>query len=264
MIAGLVQFVTRVGYTPYREYRVWQNRPDVRFRNLIHETMVPDLLRIRDAEGLAINPVPLQIQHYGYEGDQRPKHERNLPLLLEQVRHEPRRVYLWWHLGTVHAGLGQMDQARAAFEHGLQIVREDGLKSATNIVVYCEVAFRRALDGQPVEDLVAEGLGLDPGCQPLRAAALVAAQHEGRWDRVEELAGVLLAAARPGTGDGTVSFDGAYWSSVALQAVAQGRRERGDATGALTALEELARLEPGNTEVRSKAAATRAVITPGQ
>jgi hypothetical protein len=61
-----------------------------------------------------------------------------------------------------------------------------------------------------------------------------------------------------------VSFDGAYWSSVALQAVAQGRRERGDATGALTALEELARLEPGNTEVRSKAAATRAVITPGQ
>ena len=57
------------------------------------------------------------------KGDQRPKHERNLPLLLEQVRHEPRRVYLWWHLGTVHAGLGQMDQAWAAFEHGLQIVR---------------------------------------------------------------------------------------------------------------------------------------------
>ena len=95
----------------------------VRFRNVIHETMVPDLLRIRDAEGLTIDPVPLQIQHYGYEGDQRPKHERNLPLLLEQVRHEPRRVYLWWHLGTVHAGLGQMDQAWAAFEHGLQIVR---------------------------------------------------------------------------------------------------------------------------------------------
>jgi hypothetical protein len=95
----------------------------VRFRNVIHETMVPDLLRIRDAEGLTIDPVPLQIQHCGYEGDQRPKHERNLPLLLEQVRHEPRRVYLWWHLGTVHAGLGQMDQAWATFEHGLQIVR---------------------------------------------------------------------------------------------------------------------------------------------
>jgi len=85
--------------------------------------MVPDLLRIRDAEGLTIAPVPLQIQHYGYEGDQRPSTTRNLPLLLEQVRHEPRRVYLWWHLGTVHAGLGQMDQAWAAFEHGLQIVR---------------------------------------------------------------------------------------------------------------------------------------------
>ncbi len=122
------------------------------------------------------------------------KHERNLPLLLEHVRHEPHRVYLWWHLGTVHAVLGQMNQARAAFEHGLQIVREDGLKPANDIVVYCEVAFRPALDGRPVDDLVAEGLGLDPGCQPLRAAALMAARREGRWERVEGLADVLLSA----------------------------------------------------------------------
>lgn len=87
-----------------------------------------------------------------------------------------------------------MNQARAAFEHGLQIVREDGLKPANDIVVYCEVAFRPALDGRPVDDLVAEGLGLDPGCQPLRAAALMAARREGRWERVEGLADVLLSA----------------------------------------------------------------------
>ena len=48
-------------------------------------------------------------------------------------------------------------------------------------LLQCEVAFRRALAGL-VDDLVAEGLGLDPRCQPLRAAALVAAQREGRWE----------------------------------------------------------------------------------
>ncbi len=32
-----------------------------------------------------------------------------------------------------------------------------------------------------------------------------------------------------------MSFDGVYWSTVALRAVAEGRRERGDAAGALTA-----------------------------
>jgi hypothetical protein len=81
-------------------------------------------------------------------------------------------------------------------------VREDGLKSANDIVVYCEVAFRRALAGRPVDDLVAESLGLDPRYQPLRAAALVAAQREGRGERVEELADVLLSAARSGTREG--------------------------------------------------------------
>jgi hypothetical protein len=73
-------------------------------------------------------------------------------------------------------------------------------------LLQCEVAFRRALAGRPVDDLVAEGLGLDPRCQPLRAAALVAAQGEGRWEREEELAGVLLSPARSGTRDGIVSF----------------------------------------------------------
>ena len=91
----------------------------------------------------------------------------------------------------------------------------------------------------------------------------MAARREGRWGRVEELADVLLSAARSGTRDGIVSFDGVYWSTVSLRAVAEGRRERGDAAGALTALEELARLEPGDAESRSKAAA-RALITPGR
>jgi hypothetical protein len=126
-------------------------------------------------------------------------------------------------------------------------------------LLQCEVAFRRALAGQPVDDL-----GLDPRCQPLRAAALVAAQREGRWERVEDLAGVLLSPARSGTRHGIVSFDGLYWSAVAPRAVAEGRSERGDAAGVLRPFEELAPLEPGNAELHSKAAAARTLITSGR
>jgi Flp pilus assembly protein TadD len=45
--------------------------------------------------------------------------------------------------------------------------------------------------------------------------------------------------------------------------VAEGRSERGDAAGALKAFDELARLEPGNAELHSKAAAPT-LITSGR
>ena len=85
--------------------------------------MVPDLLRIPGRRGPHDQPGPAADPALRLRREPAPERERDLPLLLEQVRHEPRRVYLWWHLGTVHAGLGEMDQAWAAFEHGLQIVR---------------------------------------------------------------------------------------------------------------------------------------------
>ena len=36
-----VRFVPRVGWTPYRELRVWRHRPDIRFVGAIHESMLP-------------------------------------------------------------------------------------------------------------------------------------------------------------------------------------------------------------------------------
>src|SRR5574341_1534475 len=36
-----VRFVPRIGWTPYREYRLWRHHPDIRFVGVIHETMLP-------------------------------------------------------------------------------------------------------------------------------------------------------------------------------------------------------------------------------
>ena len=80
---------------------------------------------------------------------------------------------------------------------------------------------------------------------------------------MEELAGILLSPARSGTRDGIVSLDGLY-SWLRPRGPWPSRSERGDAAGALKAFEELARLEPGNAELHSKAAAARTLITSGR
>jgi hypothetical protein len=77
-----VWFRTRPIWSPYREYRLWQHRPDIRFNGRIHETMVPDITRVASTEGLAIRGTELfRIVHFGYEGDRTAKHHRNLPML---------------------------------------------------------------------------------------------------------------------------------------------------------------------------------------
>jgi len=175
-VAGfLVKFASHVGWTPYWEHRLWRHRPDVRFRGRIHETPVPDLRRIVREEGQRFERIELFMQHYGYEGDQRAKHERNLPMLLEQVKAAPRRVYLWNHLGRVHDGLGHPVEAEAAWRHGIDIVRVDGLKEGVDILVYGSLAMfilHHGLDANPV---IAEGLALDPEHHTLHLA--LARQH---------------------------------------------------------------------------------------
>ena len=260
-VAFRVLFSTIVGNTPYREFRMWRHRPDVRFHGVIHETIVSDLRRINRIEGLAIEPIDVMLQHYGYEGDQRHKHERNLPLLHAQLVNDPRRVYLWWHLGVVQAALGQNDEAVASWRRGVEIVREDGWKSQTDLLAVCELAFRLAVTGQPVDDLVALGLAYDPECHTLTVVNLVVAVREKRIEDVEDLAERLLAAGRAGVQSNTLSYPQRFFDVIPWKALAESRWEHGNITGASIAYRELTHLEPGNLEYRTKAAAAESATS---
>jgi tetratricopeptide (TPR) repeat protein len=175
-VAGfLVKFASRVGWTPYWEHRLWRHRPDVRFRGRIHETPVPDLRRIVRDEGQRFERIELFMQHYGYEGNQRAKHQRNLPMLLEQVRELPRRVYLWDHLGRVHDGLGHPVEAEAAWRQGVDVVRAEGLKESVDILVFGSLAMFLINRGEDASSIIAEGLALDPEHHTLHLA--LARQH---------------------------------------------------------------------------------------
>jgi glycosyltransferase involved in cell wall biosynthesis len=122
-VAGRVRFRAQNALTRYREFRLFRNRPDIRFRGVIHETMLPDVDRIVAAGRGAVVEVPLEIDHVGYEGDRTRKHRRDLPLLERAVRENPGRLYLWHALGAARQGMEQPELAREAWQRGLEVLR---------------------------------------------------------------------------------------------------------------------------------------------
>jgi tetratricopeptide (TPR) repeat protein len=181
-VAGLVRFRPGRHYTRYHEYRLFRNRPDIRFRGAIHETMVPDIERLVATQGATVIDVPAQIDHFGYDGDQAAKHHRNLPLLQRQLEDDPNRIFLWFHLGVVHEGLGQSDAAAAAWAQGVDAARRQSEPSPLAVLVYARLALFRLHTGATAAALAAEMRDLFPH-DPLTAWVLAhQAMVDGRWD----------------------------------------------------------------------------------
>jgi tetratricopeptide (TPR) repeat protein len=125
-VAARVKFRASSRVTPYWEYRLFRNRPDIRFRGVIHETVLPDIRAIVDRGEGKIVDTPLSFRHLGYDGDLTAKHRRNLPLLRRAVADDPMRVYLWHALGEAALGLNDRAGAETAWRRGLAVVRQRG------------------------------------------------------------------------------------------------------------------------------------------
>ena len=117
-----VRFVPRVNWTPYREFRLWRHRPDIRFESTIHETMLRCIERVSRSEGLFIDDLDaLTIEHLGYEGDQSRKHARNEPMLRAALERSPDRPFLYDHLARIYEDLGDHERARATWRTGIEV-----------------------------------------------------------------------------------------------------------------------------------------------
>jgi tetratricopeptide (TPR) repeat protein len=130
VVAATVRFRPRTGFTRYRECRLFRNDPRIRFRNVIHETMVPDIDAVMREEGLRRVDTDLAVDHFGYDGNQDAKHRRNVPLLRDRLTRDPDHVYSWNHLGQALAGLGDVAGALAAWRRAVGVVRARGVRSA--------------------------------------------------------------------------------------------------------------------------------------
>lgn len=133
-VAGTVTFRPASHLTTYPEYRLFRNRPDIRFRGAIHETILPDIQRLCRRGSTVIEADDWTIEHWGYEGDLTPKHKRNHPMLNSAVQHDPGRIYLWHALAECEQGLGNFAAAEIALRRALALVRKHPGESINGLI----------------------------------------------------------------------------------------------------------------------------------
>jgi glycosyltransferase involved in cell wall biosynthesis len=170
-----VRLVPRVGWTPYVEYRLWRHRPDVRFTGRIHESIVPSIHAAAQREGQLVTVSDmLTIDHLGYEGDQRHKHERNEPILLAALEEHPERVFYYDHLARIYEDLGRDDEAVAMWTRGIEMARARTTPDHDDRLLWIDLivhALARDRIDADLPMLVDEALERFPGVPALELAA---------------------------------------------------------------------------------------------
>ncbi len=161
-VAFTVRFCPQKGFTSYREYRIFRKDPRILFDGFIHETIVPAVHAVATEDNLKIGHSDVSIVHTGYDRGHGHKHGRNLSMLRKQVKQDPKRVYCWWHLGFVLAGLGKDDEAEEAWMCAIRVVRENTTVKAEDSLAYVDLIRLRLNKGKDVTGLIEEALALFP------------------------------------------------------------------------------------------------------
>lgn len=219
LAALTVRFRPVTGFTRYREYRLFRNRPDLRFAGVIHETHVPALFDLCARESMGIADSRVTIDHLGYDGDISHKHGRNLPLLRARLATDPNHVYSWGHLGVTLQGMGDEAGAEAAWRQGVQVVRAKRARSIADSAPYVDLAHCLIRRGDDATGLLDEGLYFFPDnftLQWLRARLLVDAE---RFAEALPLLERLVATDPEIAGGGVLAHDERIFGLFACEAL---------------------------------------------
>lgn len=219
-VGAWVEFHARPGWTPYRELRIFRNDPRIRFEGVIHENMWPGVRAVMAADGLTLAKSGLVIDHVGYEGDQRRKLARNLPLLRRSLRAAPAKLYNWCHLACVYADLGRGREAERAWRRAVALARARGARPPNDSIAYSGYVEWRLARRKPVDRLLDEGLRRFPRNQQLRFLKGRRLMARGRFAEAVPIFAALLRH-RGGAGlDMELSYDARIFGVFALQALA--------------------------------------------
>lgn len=253
-------FHIRPHFTPFREYRVWRHRPEIRFFSQIHETAVPDITRFALRENLSIEDSQhFTICHYGYEGDQTHKHRRNLPMLEEWTTKFPNRCYLWNHLAQVRSALGDDEGAMAAWQRGLGLIRSRGIEEKGDLSIF--VGLGQELVDQELDatEVIADMRRLAPDFVLTDWIEARHLQNSGRHVEAIALFERLISVG-PSVDDGAVGYDVRLFGEFAWAAIGASYMAVGNTSSALEMYERALVAAPDNVEYRTKVVALRSLV----
>jgi hypothetical protein len=242
----------RVGFTPYREYRIWRNHPDIRFWGLIHESHLSAIIAVAARENLSIGDIDLLLEHDGYEGDQTAKDERNLPLLLAQVELDPDRSYLWDHIGRIQAAAGRQSEARTAWECGRHAIERRGTAIPSDALIYCDLIHANVDDGRPDASLVQQADKLFPGNMAVLWAGALDAEARSHFAQVVERLDRLLSIGPLQAAGQGVAIDERILHEGAFHLRGLARYKMGDHLGAARDFAAAEASDPTNVEYSVK------------
>lgn len=212
----------RVGWTAYAELRLFRNDPRIRFRGVIHERVQDQVDAVCESDGLRVGVSDLSLLHVGYEGDQRHKLSRNIPLLRDYLAGEPTRVYCWWHLGDMLCLAGDEAGAREAWQKGIEVVRAlpRALTGLSTSLPYLSLIKLQSERGEDVTALLDEALTLFPrhiSLQWVSAKLAIDAGEDARARPILE----RLAEIDPDTFfDPDLAYEKALFSHLSREALA--------------------------------------------
>ncbi|AEW06724.1 glycosyl transferase family 2 [Sulfobacillus acidophilus DSM 10332] len=104
--------------------RLFRHVPGIFWEGKIHEQIIPSLIRAK----LTLMQLNVRLLHYGYMdgvSHERNKGERNLQLLLEALKDNPKDAYLTWQLSQTYLGLNRSEEAQAMARKVFKLITPD-------------------------------------------------------------------------------------------------------------------------------------------
>jgi tetratricopeptide (TPR) repeat protein len=98
--------------------------------------------------------------HIGFEGDQRAKHERNISLLIKELKKDPGKIWHRQHLAHCYYELGRKTEAEALWRENIRRLRERADLSLLDILSYVALIQHMLDDGRDVRSLLSEAIAL--------------------------------------------------------------------------------------------------------
>lgn len=249
-----------VGWTPYREYRLWRNDRRIRFAGVMHEQVTGAISAVARADGRPIGDCGLTLDHLGYEGDQTHKHRRNLPLLEAQLATDPTVVFNWRHLARVRRALGDEGGADAALARAAALAWQAPPGDPAAGLALADLVRRDHERGEDVTGFLEAALALHPGNWLLVWLSARVHMDHGRPEAALGDLDRLVAVDPDALADAGVSYQREIFGAYAHDARGEALLRLGRPAEAAAAYAEAERLAPHDPAhaVRRRLAAARA------